>query len=312
MELLHAPVDHPGNQEEHMSFLPNKIEFSRPKASPMKFFGTKEIKHHVRVILDGWQEELKGKAVLDIPCGNGFSLEILLKHQALAVGADLFPELNRASGARVVGADLNNPLPFPDESFDFVLCQEGIEHVGGQDRVLREFSRILKPGGRLLLTTPNYSNLKSKMSYLLTESEAYGRIMPPNERDSIWLSAPHKDQSEPEIYFGHVFLTGILRLRLFGITSGLYIKRLHASRVNYTSLFWFPLLYPLILFFSWKTQRRMIRKTGNRALAKELMRMMINPSVLLQNHLLLEFEKRKAPTQALRDLSTKNDFNMTT
>lgn len=278
----------------------------------MRFWGTKEIKHYVKAILDGRRHELKGKSVLDLPCGNGVSLELLLQHQALAVGADLFPELSRVPGARVVTADLNGPLPFPDETFDLVLCQEGIEHVGGQDHVFREFSRILKPEGRLLLTTPNYSSLKSRMSYLLTESEAYGRIMPPNERDSVWLSAPTKGKSEPEIYFGHAFLTGILRLRLFGVASGLYIKKLHACRVNYTSLLWFPLLYPLIAAISFKTYRRFVRKTGDQALARELLEMMISPSVLLQGHLILEFEKRKTSTQTLKDLVLKRDFNLTT
>lgn len=52
-----------------------------------------------------------------------------------------------------VVADLHD-LPLDDESFDFVLCTEVLEHVSEPERVVAEFSRVLRPGGRLLLTTP--------------------------------------------------------------------------------------------------------------------------------------------------------------
>jgi SAM-dependent methyltransferase len=52
-----------------------------------------------------------------------------------------------------VVADLHE-LPLDDATFDFVLCTEVLEHVNDPRRVLRELGRILRPGGRLLLTTP--------------------------------------------------------------------------------------------------------------------------------------------------------------
>ena len=125
-----------------------------------------------------------------------------------------------------------------------VLCQEGMEHIGNQNDVFMEFSRVLKRNGLLILTTPNYSNIKSRLSYLFTESEAFGRIMPPNEIDSVWLNPKESDR----VYFGHVFLTGFIRLRLFGQLAGFEILKIHTTRINYTSLIFFPLIYPLILF----------------------------------------------------------------
>ena len=68
--------------------------------------------------------------MLDIPSGNGFSLKILEDLNVQAEGADLFPELSRVSDVPVHKVDLSNPLPFEDDSFDGILCQEGIEHVG--------------------------------------------------------------------------------------------------------------------------------------------------------------------------------------
>jgi len=50
-------------------------------------------------------------------------------------------------------------IPVPDASFDLVLCTEMLEHVPEPIRVVRELARVLKPGGRLLLTAPLGSGL---------------------------------------------------------------------------------------------------------------------------------------------------------
>jgi len=71
-------------------------------------------------------------------------------------------------GVREVEADLNKPLPFADASFDVVLCREVIEHVESVPHSLREFSRILVPGGRLVLTFPNRLHVRSRILHLFT------------------------------------------------------------------------------------------------------------------------------------------------
>lgn len=260
----------------------------------MRFTGTKEIKEHVSRVLETKHAAIEGKRAVDFPAGNGVTSLALKKLGADVIAVDLFPELFRTENVRVEKGDLSLTFPFADDGFDFAVCQEGIEHVGNQDHVLREFARVLKVGGTLLLTTPNYSNLKSKMSYMLCESEAFGRIMPPNENDTIWLSPASSNLEPPRIYFGHCFLTGFFRLRLFAKLAGLKLTKIHDSRVNSTSLFLFPLLYPFICFSAWKTSLRFRRKTGDGALANELLKWMMNPQLLLENHLILEFTKTPA------------------
>jgi len=61
-------------------------------------------------------------------------------------------------------------LPVTDESFDYVVCQEGIEHFPDQLFVLQELARVLKKDGTFLLTTPNISHLRAKISYLLVKA----------------------------------------------------------------------------------------------------------------------------------------------
>jgi SAM-dependent methyltransferase len=264
----------------------------------VRFSGTKEIKEHVNRVLTNLPATSKGARAIDFPAGNGVTSECLHKLGLEVLAIDLFPELFRFKAAKIIRGDLSLEFPVASESFDLAVCQEGIEHVGNQDHVLREFSRILKPGGTLLLTTPNYSNLKSKLSYLLCESEAFGRIMPPNEFETIWLSpgsegtGPNEAPTPPRVYFGHCFLTGFFRLRLFAQLAGFELQKIHDSRVNSTSLLLFPLIYPLICLSAWKTARRFQRKTKQAALAKELFHWMISPKLLLENHLILEFKRK--------------------
>ena len=51
--------------------------------------------------------------------------------------------------------DINNKLPFNDNSFDLIWCSEVIEHVDNPIKTLAEFRRTLKPKGKMILTTPN-------------------------------------------------------------------------------------------------------------------------------------------------------------
>jgi SAM-dependent methyltransferase len=47
------------------------------------------------------------------------------------------------------------PIPFPDHSFDFVVCFETVEHIEDDGKFMREIRRVLRPAGQLLLSTPN-------------------------------------------------------------------------------------------------------------------------------------------------------------
>ena len=274
----------------------------------MRFTGTKEIKEHVGRVLKERASFLRGKKALDFPAGNGVTSAIMKDLGAEVLAIDLFPEFFREPGIEKRRGDLSLGFELPDQSVDFAVCQEGIEHVGNQDHVFNEFARVLRTGGHLLMTTPNYSNIKSKLSYLLCESEAFGRIMPPNEHDTIWMG------QENRVYFGHCFLTGFFRLRLFAQLAGFRLVKIHDSRVNTTSLLYFPLLYPFVVLNAWRTKRRFSRKGGPAALSSELFRWMVSPKLLLENHLVLEFEKLP-PTDASAPLgpgthrtSTLQDF----
>jgi SAM-dependent methyltransferase len=108
---------------------------------------------------------------LDLGCGDG-RLTTSLDAGALTIADVSAVALERAS-ARVGAAraaagrpapvavelDPDAPLPLPDNAFDLVLCAETVEHVRDVQLLLSECRRVLRPGGRLALTTPAHSRL---------------------------------------------------------------------------------------------------------------------------------------------------------
>jgi ubiquinone/menaquinone biosynthesis C-methylase UbiE len=102
-----------------------------------------------------------GLDVLDAGCGVGYGTEVLVDGGASsAVGVDISDHAIAAARSRA-GAALRfevgdvERLPMPDGSFDLVTCFEVIEYVQHPERALDELRRVLRPGGVLLISSPN-------------------------------------------------------------------------------------------------------------------------------------------------------------
>lgn len=101
---------------------------------------------------------VKGRDVLDLGCGKGRVAELMLTRGARrAVAADsslamlVDPQACRAAQLCRLAAGVA-PLPFPDASFDVVVCALVLGHVAELAEPLAEMARVLRPGGDLLLS----------------------------------------------------------------------------------------------------------------------------------------------------------------
>jgi SAM-dependent methyltransferase len=251
--------------------------------------------------LHSMRNALQGKIVLDIPAGNGTTTCILRELGCAVEPFDLFPEYFLLKDITCKRADILEGIPLEDGHADVIVCQEGIEHLSDHARAFNEFNRLLKKGGKLIITTPSYSNLKAKLSYLLFECEYIGKIMPPNEIDSVWMA----DTSvSSKLYHGHVFLTGIQRLRLLARLAGFTMQKINFMRINKTSLLLFPFLYPFIAAASFATYYKAVSRgteasaSDRRAVYKSQLKINLNPHVLLDEHLFVVFEKTNEPGQS--------------
>lgn len=267
------------------------------------------IKYYVKKYLIDNKASLKGRRVLDFPAGNGVTSKILKDIGAVPVALDLFPEYFRIEGLECIRANISEGLPVKDETGDAFICQEGIEHFADQLNAFREFNRVLKKDGTLLITTPNYSNLRSKLSYLLSESERFNSMMAPNELDDIWMS---KQDITKEIYFGHLFLLGIQKLRVLAKLAGFRIKKVHFTKAKSTSVLLMPFFYPFILLSNWLAYRKNLIKnkqfdaSTTKQVYHEIYKLGINPKILVGGHLMVEFEKEMDFKQVGKNLSSQH------
>jgi SAM-dependent methyltransferase len=252
------------------------------------------IKYHVKQHILSNPELFCGKTVIDFPAGNGVTSRIVRDCGGIPRPYDLFPEYFRVPGLECSLANIADGIPEKTGIADAVICQEGIEHFADQLGALKEFNRVLKQGGILLLTTPNYSNLRAKVSHLFSESERYISSMPPNEIDSIWMSQEHVSK---EIYYGHIFLLGIQKLRLLAKLAGFRIQRTVFTRARPKAVILFPFLYPLVVLVNvlsyWRNVRRHSGAQRHEAQKayKQILRLAINPKILVDGHLMIEFSK---------------------
>jgi SAM-dependent methyltransferase len=122
-------------------------------------------------------EARPGERVLDLGCGAGRFVAALQAAGAEPVGVEIAEAALERARRNAPGADLrlvepDGSLPLEHGSFDLVWCSEVLEHVGDTEHLLLEVRRVLRPRGRVLVTTPFHGRLKGAL-IALTRFEAH-------------------------------------------------------------------------------------------------------------------------------------------
>ena len=143
-----------------------------------------------------------GRRVLDLGCRDGALTQAYLAGNDV-VGVDADRDALAAAAAQGIEthwADLDEPLPFDEASFDVVVAGELLEHLRDPHALVAEIRRVLRPGGTFVASVPNAYRLKGRLRFL------FGR---PPESDPTHLqmfSAGHVHAllagfDEPQLHF---------------------------------------------------------------------------------------------------------------
>lgn len=121
---------------------------------------------------------LKDKDVLDVGCGLGLLRSYAMDRGSRAYfGVDLVPSWrsSAANGFRNFLVSDALSLPFRDHRFDVLFCIDSFEHFPTPSQAATEFRRVLRPGGTVVLSTPNYANVAGLLKRYY---EGFGRYQP--------------------------------------------------------------------------------------------------------------------------------------
>ena len=228
--------------------------------------------------------------VLDVPAGGGLQTATLAALGFRVCSVDLFPPGRPHPGQFWVCADANDPLPFRTGGFDYLLCREGIEHLEDQMGFLRECARVVKPGGRLILTTPNLMHLAARMSAFLTGQRNLRRGLV-NEVQTL------RGKNGARIYHGHAFLLDYFRARYMIRLAGFDKLQVYTDHLSPTAIAAAPLV-PLLwmamkfsVAASARTARKPRRKRPSRPVLDEIIGHVLSPALLFGKRMIIAAER---------------------
>jgi len=212
----------------------------------------------------------KGASVLDAPCGSGALAAALRDAGYDAWGTDVVPAARAAIGDKFLQANLGAGIPIADGSMDVVVAVEGIEHLENRHAFLREIHRVLRPGGHLILTTPNTTSIRSRVRF-------FG--------SGFYNQDPRPLNEAARTPLHHISLATFPEIRYALHASGLRlidVGHTHIKPVSAVYLVFVPWMaaYTAVAF-------RKERDPGQRARNREIRRALLSRSLLLGENLMI-------------------------
>lgn len=182
-------------------------------------------------------EELPKGLVLDAPSGQGALSEDLEKVGFKVVSGDIERENILYKNGKCVQLDLTESFPFKAGTFDHGVCVEGIEHVENPHWLIKEFARVVKRGGYLIITTPNVMTIKSRLRFLFYSYLDFFKYFGPLPLEVRHRIQEHEHQHLNPLFYGEMKF--IFEKHGFGIWRIETNKKVRKWKVIYPTLRWF-------------------------------------------------------------------------
>ena len=163
-------------------------------------------------------------------------------------------------------------LPFQQSNFDAVDLVEVVEHTENQPQLIREIARVLRPGGRVLISTPNILNVVSRLRFLFT-GFLRGRV-----QAAHYTSKPGQ---APNIYLLHFY-----ELYYLLFHYGFEIEKLRWTRVRFAARFFTYLFWPLII----GAEKDPVQRRYN----WQILAYLFDPALLMSDNIVVIARKRAA------------------
>ncbi len=175
--------------------------------------------------------------VLDVPAGEG-ALALRLKNLGFDVSCcDLYTEIFKLSDTEITRGNLDAQLPYDDKLFDFVVCVEGLEHIENPANAMREFARLLKDNGTLIVSVPNIMNIEERLKWLFNGYTSHFKPLSTEALGDI-----EKEFGGMKEIALHVNPIGYSEVRFLLEKNGFAIEKTYLHKPKKNSWAYFPLV----------------------------------------------------------------------
>lgn len=196
-------------------------------------------------VIEYLSDKPKGR-ILDIPTGFGALAKKLSEMTFNVSCCDADTNQFLAQPLKVDQGDLNGKIPYGDNEFDYVCFLEAIEHTENPYNAVREIARVLKPGGTLIMSTPNYLNIERRLKFLVT-----GFFTKPVSQDIF------KERFHGQTYAMHLSPIGYTLIRFMLEQAGFHITEMTYDKKKPKQLLLKPLVWLIRLYtLSWSKKKR--------------------------------------------------------
>jgi SAM-dependent methyltransferase len=203
------------------------------------------------------KNDISHSQIIDVGAGEGYFAQMLgnyIKQQLhvpparLMRSCDLFPEHFKYPEIACDKVNLDRSLPYGDNSFDVTCSIEVVEHIENHAAYIRELHRITRPGGRVIVTTPNILNINSRISFFHSGFWLLFGPLSLGCGDCISLD-------------GHITPVSFYYLAATMYRAGFRDVRLHFDRTKKSGLLLGLLFYPLIRLLHHRYLQTLKRKS---------------------------------------------------